>query len=140
MTHPSPGELLELHFGEAGPVAAARLRAHAHGCAECRAQLEEVAWAERLLSELPVEEPPADGLERVLARVAPDPADARLPFATWRAIAPSAAAVTSGALALAIGGLTAALAFIAAGSLVTLSLAPALILDSQRRGGAPAAR
>jgi predicted anti-sigma-YlaC factor YlaD len=140
MTHPTPAELLELHFGEAAPARRSRLAAHRRSCAACRALLDDVAWAERLLTELPDEEPPADGLERVLARLAPAPARAPRRAAAWRAALPSAAAIAGGAVAVALGGGTAALAFFAAGSLVTLSLAPALILESQRRGGAAAGR
>jgi hypothetical protein len=138
MTHPTPADLLELHFGEAGGVRAARLRAHVQACSECRSCLDDVVWAERLIRELPIAEPPADGLERVLARVASSAAGDRRPAAAWRAIAPSAAAIAAGALAMAVGGVGAALVFFAAGSLVTLSLAPALILDSQRPKGATA--
>lgn len=145
MKHPTPAELLELHFGETGPVRGARLGAHARRCPACRAVLEDVAWAERLLAAMPEPEPPGDGLARVLARVAPaavgSPART-LPrrSAWWPAAVPSAAAVVAGTVAVLLGGGTAALAFFAAGSLVTLSLAPALILESQRRAGAPAAR
>jgi len=140
MTHPTPAELLELHFGEAGPARRSRLAAHRRSCATCRALLDDVAWAERLLAELPHEEPPADGLERLLARLAPAPAPTPRRAVAWRAAVPSVAAVAGGVLAVALGGGTAALAFFAAGSLVTLSLAPALILESQRRGGAAAGR
>jgi anti-sigma factor RsiW len=140
MTHPTPAELLELHFGEAGPVGAARLSAHTRHCPDCRALVDDVAWVERLLAAAPEALPPADGLERVLARVMPTGGRLAQPPAWWRAAAPSAAAVLIGTAAVALGGATWALAFFAAGSLVTLSLAPALILESQRRGGAPAAR
>ena len=139
MTHPTPAELLELHFGESGPVRGSRLAAHARRCAACHALLADVAWAESLLSAVPAEEPPADGLDRVLARIA-NAAPVAGPTPAWRAALPSAAALGAGGLAVALGGVTAALVFLAAGSLVTLSLAPALILDSQRRGGAPLAR
>lgn len=139
MTHPTPAELLELHFGEAGPVRAARLSAHLRRCPACRALVDDIAWVERLLAAVPEELPPADGLERVLARVAPGGTIGPRRTAAWTAAVPSAA-VLVGATAVALGGATWALAFFAAGSLVTLSLAPALILESQRRGGAPAAR
>lgn len=143
MKHPTPGELLELHFGETGPVRGARLAAHARRCPACRALLDDVAWAERLLSAMPQQEPPADGLTRVLARVAPAAGSPARPLprprVCWPAV-PSAAAFALGTFAIFVGGATAALAFFAAGSLVTLSLAPALILESQRRGGTPTAR
>jgi anti-sigma factor RsiW len=140
MTHPTPAELLELHFGEAGPARRSRLVAHHRSCDACRALLDDVAWAERLLAELPDEAPPAAGFARVLARLAPAPAPALRRTLPWRAALPSGAAIALGAIAVALGGGTAALAFFAAGSLVTLSLAPALILESQRHGGAAAGR
>jgi len=140
MTHPTPAELLELHFGETGALRAARLSAHARSCPECSSLLEDVAWATRLLAAAPEAAPPADGLERVLARVAPPGAPAPRRKAAWPAAVSSAAVVVAGAVAVALGGASWALALFAAGSLVTLSLAPALILESQRRGGAPAAR
>ena len=105
-----------------------------------------MAWAERLLAAMPEAEPPADGLERVLARVAPAavgrrraPCRGAAPggAAAFRARRPSSAGTVAGRRS---GAGPAALAFFAAGSLVTLSLAPALILESQRRAGAPAAR
>ena len=139
MSHPTPAELLELHFGETGPLRAARLSAHARSCAECSTLLENVAWAARLLAAAPEEAPPADGLEQVLARVAPPGAPAPRRTAAWPAAVPGAAAVVAGAVVVALGGANWALALFAGGSLVTLSLAPALILESQRRGGAPAA-
>jgi hypothetical protein len=50
-----------------------------------------------------------------------------------RAALPCAAAVAAFFLAAHQGGVVAALAFLAAGAVVTLSLAPVLILESQRR-------
>ena len=50
-----------------------------------------------------------------------------------RAALPSAAALLAGSVAVHQGGVVAALAFFAVGSIVTLSLAPVLILESQRR-------
>lgn len=138
MTHPTPGELLDLHFGEAGGRAE-RLAAHVRGCEECRRQLDDVAWVERQLA-APEEEPPADTLAHVFARidaVRPAPAPRRTGL---RAGLPSAAAILAGALAVGLGGAAAAAAFFAAGTLVTLSLAPILILESQKRGSGAAAR
>ena len=154
-THPTPGAILELHFGEAGPAASA-IAAHLVECAVCRRLRDEVAWAEALLAT--DEEPPADGLERVLAAVAPAPrtVPARRPTAWWRAALPSAAAVAVGAAAIrllgprvlasgvvpdaalapvaAVSGFgVAAALFFAAGSLVTLAIAPFLILEGQSR-------
>jgi hypothetical protein len=138
MTHPTPGELLELHFGEAKPARAERLAAHARGCEECRLLLDDVAWTERLLAVAPDEGPAEDGLARVFARIEAD-RPAPLPRRTGlRAALPSAAAILAGALAVGLWGATAAVAFFAAGTLVTLSLAPMLILETQARGHAAA--
>lgn len=135
MRHPTPGELLEHHFGEdalAGTSRAA-LAAHLAACAACRSLPDDVAWLEEALgAELPAA-PPPDGLERVLARVAVlGPARERK--LRWlRAAGPSAAGLLAGALALHVGGLTAAIVFFGVGSLLTLALAPVLILEAQGR-------
>jgi len=55
---------------------------------------------------------------------------------TVAAVLPSAGAVLAGALALALGGVTAGAVFLAAGCLLTLSLAPMLILDTRDEQGA----
>ena len=103
MTHPAPGELLD-----------------------------DVAWAESALQALP-DTPPADGLERVLARIdslrpARERRDRRL-----RTVLPSALALLTGGVAVHQGGAAALLVFLAVGSILTLALAPVLILESQRR-------
>jgi anti-sigma factor RsiW len=133
MSHPMPGELLELHFGEVDERRREPIAAHLGGCAQCRALLADVEWAERALSGGPGEEPPADGLERVLARIERMPPARRRASPGIRAGLPSMAALLAGAVAIHQGGLGAALAFFAVGSLLTLSLAPVLILESQRR-------
>ena len=139
MTHPTPGELLELYFGEAEAARVRRLAAHAWDCEACRPLLDDVAWAERLLAVAADEDLAEDDLARVFARIeAGRPAPA--PRAALRAALPSAAAILAGALAVALWGAGAALAFFAAGTLVTLSLAPMLILETQKRGGAAAVR
>jgi hypothetical protein len=46
---------------------------------------------------------------------------------------PCAAALLAGSVAIQLGGAVAALAFFALGSIVTLAIAPVLILESQRR-------
>jgi hypothetical protein len=54
--------------------------------------------------------------------------------AHWlRAAGPCAAAFLAGALAAHQGGLLAVLGFFAVGSMLTLALAPVLILEAQRR-------
>ncbi len=140
MTHPTPSELLDLHFGEAGRSQAERLNAHVRGCGACRRTLDDAAWVERLLAVGPEDGPAEDGLTRVFTRIdAARSAPARRQ--TWlRAALPSAAAILAGALAVGLGGAAAAAAFFAMGTLVTLSLAPMLILESQKRAGEPAAR
>jgi hypothetical protein len=133
MRHPSPGELLELHFGELPAPRRDEAAAHVRDCASCRAFLADVAWAERALLAGPDEAPPADGLARVLARI-DTLRPARQTRTHWlRAATPSAAAALAGAFAVHQGGVVAALAFFAVGSVVTLALAPVLILESQRR-------
>lgn len=157
MNHPSPGALLELHFEESAGAERDALTAHVRQCRQCEALLEEVRHLERALADGPDDGPPADGLQRVLARVAVlKPAQARR--AEWaRAAVPSAAALLAGAWAIRAGaerlnalGLwpalsvgpvsgdllalsLAALGVVVAGGLVTLALAPVLILESHGR-------
>jgi anti-sigma factor RsiW len=133
MRHPAPGELLELHFGELAAERCEAASAHLRDCAACRALLADVAWAESLLRAAPDDAPPADGLQRVLARIeAVRPARERRRH--WlRTLAPCAAAVLGGAVAAHQGGALALLALLALGSILTLALAPVLILESQRR-------
>jgi anti-sigma factor RsiW len=133
MRHPTPGELLELHFGELEGGQREACEGHARGCAACRELLADVERTERDLLAGPGDAPPTDGLARVLARIeAVRPARAR-PAHWLRAGAPSAAALLAGSVAAVQGGAVAALAFLALGSIVTLALAPVLILESQRR-------
>ena len=133
MRHPAPGELLELHFGELSGDRRDAASAHLRDCAGCRALLADVAWAEEVLRAGPDEGPPADGLQRVLARIETvQPARERRRH--WlRTLGPCAAAVLAGALAAHQGGPLALLALMAVGSILTLALAPVLILESQRR-------
>jgi anti-sigma factor RsiW len=133
MRHPAPGELLELHFGELPAERRDAASAHVGDCAACRALLAEVAWAEEVLRTGPDEGPPADGLQRVLARIeSMRPARERRQH--WlRTVGPCAAAVLAGAAAAHQGGPVALLAFLAVGSILTLALAPVLILESQGR-------
>jgi anti-sigma factor RsiW len=133
MRHPTPGELLLLHFGELDAAPRAECEAHARDCAACRAFLADVDWAERGLLAGPGEAPPADGLERVLARIeAVRPVRERRANGL-RAAVPCAAAVLAGSVTVLQGGAVAAFAFLALGSIVTLAIAPVLILESQRR-------
>jgi len=157
MTHPSPGSLLELHFGEAPAHAREALAVHVRQCAQCATFARELRGIERALASGPDDAPPRDGLERVLAQVATvRPARARR--AEWLlAVIPSALALVAGAWAVRMGGerLTAlglvpgaslglvspellglslaALGLVVVGALVTLALAPVLILESHGR-------
>ena len=155
MTHPSPGALLEVHFGEPGPEQDTVL-AHLEECPECEAFLTDLCRLETELRVGPDDAPPRDGLQRVLARVATvHPARARR--AEWtRLAAPSSAVLLAGAWAIRVGserllaldlvqrfvpaplvgvagiGLAAA-AVLGVGTLVTLAVAPVLILESDGR-------
>jgi len=156
MTHPSPGSLLELHFGEAPAHAREALAVHLKECTECASFARELHGIERGLASGPDDAPPRDGLERVLAQVTVRPARARR--AEWLlAVVPSALALVAGAWAVRTGGerLTAlglvpgaslglvspellglslaALGLVVVGALVTLALAPVLILESHGR-------
>lgn len=133
MRHPTPAELLEFHFGELSGERGVVCRAHTGACAVCAAALAELQWTEAALAELPADAPPADGLERVLARIE-TVRPARERRSHWlRTAAPCAAAVLAGSVSIQLGGALAALAFFALGSIVTLAIAPVLILESQRR-------
>jgi len=133
MRHPTPGELVELHFGEMEGAQREACEAHVRDCAACRVPLADVEWVERALASGPEDGPPADGLLRVLARIeTARPARERRAHGL-RAALPCAAAVAAFALAAHQGGVAGALALFAVGSVVTLSLAPVLILESQRR-------
>jgi hypothetical protein len=155
MTHPSPGALLDLHFGEPGPAPDAVL-AHVGDCRECGAFLADLRGLETELRVGPEDAPPRDGLARVLARVATvHPVRARR--AEWmRLAAPSSAVLLAAAWAIRVGserllaldlvpqfvpaplaglagiGLAAA-AVLGVGTLVTLAVAPVLILESDGR-------
>lgn len=157
MRHPSPGALLELHFGEATGGGLAALEEHVRACRACAAFVAEVRRVETDLGAGQDDAPPTDGLARVLARVA-EVRPARARRAEWAfAAIPSSLALLAGAWAIRAGGawLTtlglvpgaslghvpaemlgqslAALGFVVAGALVTLALAPVLILESQGR-------
>jgi anti-sigma factor RsiW len=158
--HPSPADLLELHFQEAEGARRDRLAAHAEGCPGCRETLAELAWIERSLAALPEEEPPADGLERVLERVAGErPAVPGVNgwlapvVATLAGVGIAAATIyavgawlVSTALppvtptplldpARAVSGFgLATLGFFGIGSFITLALAPVLLMEAQSRG------
>ena len=133
MRHPTAGEIVELHFGELPADRREAAAAHVRDCAVCHALLADVAWAETVLLAGPDVAPPADGLERVLARIeAVRPARERREH--WlRTVAPSAVAFLAAGVAVHQVGAVALLALLAVGSILTLALAPVLILESQRR-------
>ena len=133
MSHLETGELLELHFGELPTERRETASAHVRDCAACRALLADFTWTEEALHTGFEESPPADGLQRVLARIeAVRPARERRRH--WlRTLGPCAAAVLAGGVAAHQGGLAGLLALMAVGSILTLALAPVLILESQRR-------
>lgn len=133
MRHPTPGELLELHFGEVDQAREVVFTAHVRDCGACQAVIADLEWAERALAAGPGDTPPADGLERVLARIESVPPARDRPAHGLRAALPSAGALLAGSLAVQQGGAVAALVFFAVGAIVTLSVAPVLILESQRR-------
>ena len=157
MTHPPADALLELHFDEAEPAERAPLEAHLRACQGCAGLVAELGRLERGLALGPDDAPPRDGLERVLARVATT-RPARRRRADWAMAAlPSAAALAAGAWAVRAGGerlsalglvsgaasgplsaeliglSLAALGLVVLGALVTLALAPVLILESHGR-------
>jgi hypothetical protein len=133
MRHPTAGDLFELHFGEAEGGRRDAFAAHVTHCAACRALLADVEWVEAALDAEEEPAPPADGLERVLARIATAGPAARHRAGWLRATLPSAAGLVAGAAAVHAWGPPAAFAFFAVGSAVTLALAPMLILESQGR-------
>jgi hypothetical protein len=155
--HPAPDALLELHFDEATPGERAPLEEHLRGCAECSSFVSGLRRLERELAPGPDDAPPRDGLERVLARVAPL-RPVRRRSAEWAiAAGPCAAAMLAGAWAIRSGGerlsalqivsgasigpvsgellglSLAALGLVVLGALITLALAPVLILESHGR-------
>lgn len=137
MSHPTPGDLLLLHFGEVeGERARVALSTHLARCPRCGVALAELEALERALAPGATDAPPLDGLDRVLRRVeGMRPARARRDRGRRAAgvVLPSLVAAMGAGVAVHLGGLGAALALFAAGALVTLALAPVLVLESQRR-------
>jgi anti-sigma factor RsiW len=156
--HPLPADLLDLHFGELAGPRQERAAGHVAVCPRCREELAAVSWVDRSLAGLPDEEPPVDGLERVLARVeaeggvpgrpalGPDAGWVTPVAATLAGVGLGTGAIYAGGawLSAAAGGVSgfavAALAFFGIGSLVTLALAPVLLMDAQPRRRALAGR
>jgi anti-sigma factor RsiW len=133
MRHLAPSELALLHFREIPGPQRETYEAHVRDCAACRTTLADMEWVERALLLGAEDAPPADGLQRVLARIETvRPARERGAHGL-RAALPCGAALAAFGVAAHQGGFVAALALLAVGSVVTLSLAPLLILESQRR-------
>ncbi len=151
--HPSPDALVELHFGEAPEHEREALARHVHECSPCGALAAELGAVEAALAKGAFEAPPADGLERVLARVA-EVRRVRARRAEWAlAAGPGALALLAGAWAAQAGGARlaslvpasglvspwllgvslSAFGLVLLGALVTLALAPVLILESNGR-------
>ncbi len=130
--------LFEIHFGEAPDPDSGQLLSHVDECAACAAFLAELQCLELAVGYGLDETPPALGMERVLARV--DELDlgrahraaSNQPY-PLRSLLPSLAVIALGAVAAYKGGLLGAVSFFLAGTLITLAIAPVLILDSQRR-------
>jgi len=133
MRHPTAGEIVEMHFGELPGARRAACEAHVRDCAACGATLADLQRVEQALLVGPEDAPPADGLLRVLARIETVRPARERRSQGLRAALPCAAALAAFFLAAHQGGVVAALAFFAVGAVVTLSLAPVLILESQRR-------
>ena len=133
MIHPKRSELVALHYDELEGERREVVAAHVAECDACRRLSAELSSIESALSLGPDEAPPADGLERVLARVGDvQPARERREYGL-RAIVPSLVAVVGGVTMVVQGGVTGAITFFFVGALVTFALAPVLILESQRR-------
>jgi anti-sigma factor RsiW len=133
MSHPFSSELVAMHFGEITGSPREACERHVRDCEACRTLLADLQWVEESLRPGAGDGPPADGLLRVLARIETvRPARERRARGLLAAF-PCGAAFAAFGVAAHQGGLWAALALFALGSVVTLSLAPLLILESQRR-------
>jgi anti-sigma factor RsiW len=162
--HPSPTELLDLHFDELRGPRRNRIAMHVSDCPRCRETVESLEWVQRSLATLPEEAPPEDGLARVMESIAHSRPSVRT-RAGWTApVAASFGGVGAGVGVIYAAGarlLTlpmvaelplleplkvlssfglAALVFFSIGSFVTLALAPVLMMESQSHTRALATR
>jgi len=133
VSHPSPGEILSLHFGELSERDRLLCAAHAAACPECGAALRDLHALDRALAPGLGDAPPADGLDKVLARVEGLRPARRRRELGLRALLPGLLGAAASTAAVHQGGVLGFVALFAAGALVTLALAPILILESQRR-------
>jgi hypothetical protein len=122
-----------MHFGEIMGWPRDACEAHVRECTACRTILGDLVRVEQALLLGAEDGPPADGLARVLARIETVRPARERRAQGLRAALPCGAALAAFGLAAHQGGLVAALALLAVGSVVTLSLAPLLILESQGR-------
>lgn len=132
-SHPKKSELFELHFGELSPERRQAVAVHLRSCDPCRAFVADLSSIEDALALAPEDAPPADGLDRVLARIGQTPPVPERRDHRLRSILPSLVAIAGGVTMIHQGGVVGALAFFLGGALLTLAIAPVLILESQRR-------
>jgi len=162
--HPHPNDLLAFQGGEASGAEQRRIEEHVSACGECRAYVTLLEETASSLDDWPEEDPPAGGLERVMAKVrSAQPAHPRRSDWLWPVLA-SLLGVMAGSLVIYATGAQllrlpavvqspllapvaafsgfglAALVFFGIGSVVTLALAPMLLLEMQSRERPLAAR
>lgn len=143
--HPHPNELLAFVLAEEGEAGRRGVEEHLTACAGCRAEVGRLTETLSTLEAWPEEEPPAGGLARVLTTVHDAaPLTPRRDDWLWPVVA-SLVGVVSGSLVIYAAGMLlfarpsfsgfslAALVFFGIGSLVTLALAPMLLLELQAR-------
>lgn len=160
--HPQAHLLTALAFGALDAPAHQRLAGHLATCVSCRAEVAAFEETATALADWPDEAPPADGLERLLARVGEVHERPRAddPSAGWLAATlRSLAGVAIGASLIYVlgthlaalplwarlplvaplrtfGGIgLAALAFFVVGSFFTLALTPVLLLERSEADG-----
>jgi anti-sigma factor RsiW len=156
LAHPQAQLLTALALGEVDATTRQRLAGHLATCPTCRAEVASLEDTLASLADWPDEAPPTDGLERVLARLAPSPERPRVAAASngWLAATLRClAGVSAGATLIYLLGthlatlslwtrLTvaaplrtfgaiglAALVFFVIGSFFTLALTPVLLLE-----------
>ncbi len=158
ITHPDQDRLLSLQLGELDDPERGRIETHLRACESCRDDLTLLAETVALLGRGPEEDPPADGLERVLTAIGQArsttpsgnewlrPALASLAgvatggfviyaAGTWLAALPSLAQLPLLEPFRVLSGYgLAAFVFFGVGSFVTLALAPMLLLDRRAQG------
>jgi anti-sigma factor RsiW len=162
--HPHANDLLAFQGGEANATLQHRIEEHLGACGECSAYVALLEDTVSTLEDWAEEDPPAGGLERVMAEVrSVSPALPRRSDWLWPVLA-SLLGVAAGSLVIyatgtrlvqwlsvldapllvsvhALSGFSlAALVFFGIGSVLTLALAPMLLLEMQSRERPLAAR